>query len=59
MTEIENLSCGIVIRDDRGVFLHEKHLFQADILKLRGVKSGERQRERFRSGWISMRATTP
>jgi lipopolysaccharide transport system ATP-binding protein len=42
--EIENLSCGIVYRDDRGFFLHSKYLFQDDIRKLRHVRAGERLR---------------
>ncbi|MBV8215808.1 MAG: ABC transporter ATP-binding protein [Verrucomicrobia bacterium] len=42
--EIENLSCGIVYRDDRGFFLHAKYLFQDDVRKPRNVKVGERLR---------------
>jgi lipopolysaccharide transport system ATP-binding protein len=42
--EIENLSCGISIRDDRGVFLHSKYVFQDDINALRCVKAGDRLR---------------
>jgi ABC-type polysaccharide/polyol phosphate transport system ATPase subunit len=43
-TDLENVNCGIVIRDDRGVFLHSKYLFQDDVLKLRPAKAGERLR---------------
>jgi lipopolysaccharide transport system ATP-binding protein len=43
-TEIENLSCGIVYRDDRGFLLHAKYLFQDDVRKLRHAKAGERLR---------------
>lgn len=42
--EIENLSCGIVFRDDRGFLLHAKYLFQDDVQKLRRVAVGERLR---------------
>jgi lipopolysaccharide transport system ATP-binding protein len=42
--EIENLSCGIVYRDDRGFFLHSKYLFQNDMRKLRHARAGERLR---------------
>ena len=42
--EIENFSCGIVYRDDRGFFLHSKHLFQDDVRKLRHAIAGERLR---------------
>ena len=42
--EIENISCGIVFRDDRGFFLHAKYLFQDDLRKLRHAKAGERLR---------------
>jgi lipopolysaccharide transport system ATP-binding protein len=41
---IENLSCGIVFRDDRGFFLHAKYLFQDDVRKLRNASAGERLR---------------
>ena len=43
-TEIENFSCGIVYRDDRGFFLHSKYLFQDDVRKLHHAKAGERLR---------------
>jgi lipopolysaccharide transport system ATP-binding protein len=42
--DIENFSCGIVYRDDRGLFLHSKYLFQDDVRKLRHAKAGERLR---------------
>ena len=42
--EIENISCGIVYRDDRGFFLHSKYLFQDDVRKLRHARVGERLR---------------
>ena len=47
LDEIENLSFGLVLRDDRAVFLHTKHLFQADASQLRDVKPGERFRGSF------------
>jgi lipopolysaccharide transport system ATP-binding protein len=42
--EIENISCGVMYRDDRGFFLHGKYLFQDDVRKLRYARAGERLR---------------
>jgi lipopolysaccharide transport system ATP-binding protein len=49
--DIENVSAGIMLRDDRGAFLHGKYHFQADLAGLRSCRAGEVVR------WsISMRA---
>jgi lipopolysaccharide transport system ATP-binding protein len=40
-TDLENVSPGIVIRDDRGAFLHGKYEFQVDPMRLRTCKKGE------------------
>jgi lipopolysaccharide transport system ATP-binding protein len=42
--DIENLSSGVVLRDDRGVFQFCKHQFQIDFFTVRNVQSGERIR---------------
>jgi ABC-type polysaccharide/polyol phosphate transport system ATPase subunit len=39
--DIENVSAGIMLRDDRGAFLHGKHHFQADFAGLRSCRAGE------------------
>jgi hypothetical protein len=43
-TDIENLSSGVLLRDDRGVFLHSKYLFQADASAQRNAKAGTKFR---------------
>jgi lipopolysaccharide transport system ATP-binding protein len=49
--DIENVSAGIMLRDDRGSFLHGKYHFQADFAGLRSCRAGEVVR------WsVSMRA---
>jgi ABC-type polysaccharide/polyol phosphate transport system ATPase subunit len=40
-TDLENISPGVVIRDDRGAFLHGKYEFQVDPMRLRSCKRGE------------------
>jgi lipopolysaccharide transport system ATP-binding protein len=40
-SDLENISPGIIIRDDRGTFLHGKHEFQMDPMKLRTCKRGD------------------
>jgi Wzt C-terminal domain len=39
--DLENISPGITIRDDRGTFLHGKYEFQMDPMKLRTCKKGD------------------
>ena len=39
--DLENLSCGITLRDQRGAFLLCKHQFQIDHLSLRHFRAGE------------------
>ena len=39
--DLENLSCGITLRDHRGALVLCKHQFQIDYLTLRDVKAGE------------------
>jgi lipopolysaccharide transport system ATP-binding protein len=39
--DLENISPGIIIRDDRGTFLHGKYEFQMDPMKLRTCKKGD------------------
>jgi lipopolysaccharide transport system ATP-binding protein len=40
-SDLENISPGVVIRDDRGTFLHGKYEFQLDPMKLRTCKKGD------------------
>ena len=40
-TDLENISPGIMLRDDRGLFLHGKYHFQADPFSLRSCRAGE------------------
>lgn len=40
-SDIENISPGVILRDDRGVFLHAKHEFQLDPMRLRTCKKGD------------------
>lgn len=40
-SDLENVSPGINIRDDRGTFLHGKYEFQMDPMKLRTCKKGD------------------
>ncbi len=40
-TDLENISPGVVIRDDRGAFLHGKYEFQVDPMRLRTCKKGD------------------
>ncbi|MFY9988706.1 MAG: ABC transporter ATP-binding protein, partial [Chthoniobacterales bacterium] len=39
--DLENISPGVIIRDDRGTFLHGKYEFQMDPMKLRTCKKGD------------------
>jgi lipopolysaccharide transport system ATP-binding protein len=39
--DLENISPGVTLRDDRGTFLHAKHEFQIDPMKLRSCKKGD------------------
>jgi lipopolysaccharide transport system ATP-binding protein len=39
--DIENVSAGIMLRDDRGAFLHSKYQFQSDFSSLRFCRAGE------------------
>jgi lipopolysaccharide transport system ATP-binding protein len=39
--DIENVSAGIMLRDDRGAFLHGKYHFQTDLSGLRSCRAGE------------------
>ena len=40
-SDLENITPGVTIRDDRGVFLHAKYEFQLDPMKLRSCKKGD------------------
>jgi len=40
-SDLENISPGIILRDDRGSFLHGKYEFQVDPMKLRTCKKGD------------------
>jgi lipopolysaccharide transport system ATP-binding protein len=40
-SDLENVSPGIILRDDRGLFLHGKYEFQLDPMKLRTCKKGD------------------
>jgi lipopolysaccharide transport system ATP-binding protein len=40
-SDVENLSPGIILRDDRGAFLHGKYEFQMDPMKLRSCRKGD------------------
>jgi lipopolysaccharide transport system ATP-binding protein len=40
-SDLENVSPGVIIRDDRGTFLHGKYEFQMDPMKLRTCKKGD------------------
>jgi len=39
--DLGNISPGIMLRDDRGAFLHGKYLFQADLASLRSCRAGD------------------
>ena len=39
--DLENVSAGIMLRDDRGSFLHGKYHFQTDLSGLRSCRAGE------------------
>jgi lipopolysaccharide transport system ATP-binding protein len=39
--DLENVSPGVIIRDDRGTFLHGKYEFQVDPMRLRTCKKGD------------------
>jgi lipopolysaccharide transport system ATP-binding protein len=39
--DVENISPGVTLRDDRGVFLHAKYEFQVDPMRLRTCKKGD------------------
>jgi lipopolysaccharide transport system ATP-binding protein len=39
--DVENISPGVIIRDDRGIFLHAKYEFQVDPMRLRTCKKGD------------------
>jgi lipopolysaccharide transport system ATP-binding protein len=39
--DLENVSPGVILRDDRGTFLHAKYEFQIDPMKLRSCKKGD------------------
>jgi lipopolysaccharide transport system ATP-binding protein len=39
--DLENVSAGIMLRDDRGAFLHGKYHFQTDLSGLRSCRAGE------------------
>ena len=41
LDDIANLSPGVVLRDDRGVFLHAKYEYQTDLRSLRAGKAGD------------------
>jgi lipopolysaccharide transport system ATP-binding protein len=43
-TELENISPGIMLRDDRGAFLHGKYLFQTDFSSFQSFRVGEMTR---------------
>jgi lipopolysaccharide transport system ATP-binding protein len=40
-SDLENATPGVIIRDDRGTFLHGKYEFQLDPMKLRTCKKGD------------------
>ena len=40
-SDLENISPGVILRDDRGTFLHAKYEFQLDPMKLRTCKKGD------------------
>jgi lipopolysaccharide transport system ATP-binding protein len=40
-SDLENVSPGVILRDDRGTFLHAKYEFQVDPMKLRTCKKGD------------------
>jgi ABC-type polysaccharide/polyol phosphate transport system ATPase subunit len=40
-TDLENISAGIMLRDDRGAFLHGKYHFQTDLSSLRSCRAGD------------------
>jgi lipopolysaccharide transport system ATP-binding protein len=40
-TDLENITPGVILRDDRGTFLHGKYEFQVDPMKLRTCKKGD------------------
>ena len=40
-SDLENISPGVILRDDRGAFLHGKYEFQIDPMKLRTCKKGD------------------
>jgi lipopolysaccharide transport system ATP-binding protein len=41
LADLENVSPGIMLRDDRGAFLQGKHHFQTDLSSLRSCRAGE------------------
>ena len=40
-SDLENITPGVILRDDRGLFLHGKYEFQLDPIKLRSCKKGD------------------
>jgi lipopolysaccharide transport system ATP-binding protein len=40
-SDLENITTGVLLRDDRGTFLHGKYDFQLDPMKLRSCKKGD------------------
>ena len=44
LEDLENLSPGIVLRDQRGTFLHSKYEHQTDLKGLRSCRAGDRLR---------------
>lgn len=40
-SDLENITPGVIVRDDRGTFLHGKYEFQLDPMKLRSCKKGD------------------
>ncbi|MBV8100822.1 MAG: ABC transporter ATP-binding protein [Verrucomicrobia bacterium] len=39
--DLENITPGVILRDDRGTFLHAKYEFQLDPMRLRSCKKGD------------------
>jgi lipopolysaccharide transport system ATP-binding protein len=40
-SDLENITPGVILRDDRGLFLHGKYEFQLDPMKLRTCRKGD------------------